>query len=63
MRTKPGYLETYCQTMHRVYWAEFIETQMRPTQGRRFRASIVGSPFVDEAPVPQHRAEAVLLGG
>lgn len=50
MRLQPGYLETYSRTMQRVYWAEFIDGQLRPNQGRRFRASIVGNPFVLDGP-------------
>lgn len=53
MQARAGYLASYSRTMQRVYWAEFIDNQLRPPQ--RFRASIVGTPSLE---VTEHRPPA-----
>jgi hypothetical protein len=56
MRGKTSYLASYSQTMQRVYWAEFIDNQLRPP--RQFRASLVSSPFV---PVEPHQTTTAMV--
>ncbi len=42
--------EAYAKNLRRIYWAEFIDAQLRATRPERFRASIVAPalPETDE---------------
>lgn len=40
--------EIYARNIKRIYWAEFIDTQLRAARTTQFRASLVEEPFKDQ---------------
>lgn len=40
--------EVYARTIKRVYWAEFIDVQLRAARANQFRASLVQEPYKDQ---------------
>ena len=38
---------SYTENLRRLYWVEFIESQMQMTRPAEFRASLVSSPLPD----------------
>lgn len=37
--------QSYAQTLRRVWWADFIEGQIKVSRDAKFRASLVDDPF------------------
>lgn len=40
--------EIYARNIKRIYWAEFIDLQLRTARANQFRASLVAEPYENQ---------------
>ncbi|MFM1813797.1 MAG: hypothetical protein RLZ98_492 [Pseudomonadota bacterium] len=40
--------EIYARNIKRIYWAEFIDSQLRTARANQFKASLVEEPYKDQ---------------
>jgi hypothetical protein len=48
MQLGTAVFHAYAQTLRRVYWAEFIEDQIKVARSAQFRANLVGNPYGEQ---------------
>lgn len=48
MKLGSSTFHAYAQTLRRVFWAEFIEDQIKVTRTAQFRANLVANPYDEQ---------------
>lgn len=48
MKLGSSTFHAYAQTLRRVFWAEFIEDQIKMTRTAQFRANLVTNPYSEQ---------------